>query len=197
VEIEFINNQVIGETKAVIAVNILGKLKNVIIRDNVCKSPENTEKVTCIFYLGELQNIIIEDNIFENCRTPEQSGELTNERPFFRNNQYINVERRDLQGTANFWQEPPYVVEPKCEEIVMVNNTYIPVIEVDMSTEYYVDGQEVLITGGAIKAQVKFPQKSNNVKCQHDRYLRGQGEKLILKFKRSERKWYEKYYQYV
>lgn len=189
--IKFVNNKVIGKTKPVTTASFLGKISNVIIRNNYHKCSNNLPNIACIFYFGDLQNIVVEGNTFENCRTPEQSAELTRERPLFRTNKYINVERRELQGTANFWQSPPYIVEPKFEEIVVFNNTGGPVIGVKMSTDYYVNGQEVLIVGGAGNRQIKFPQTSSTVECQRDRYLSGSNEKLRLRFQKSNRKWYE------
>lgn len=189
--IKFINNKVIGKTKSVTTANLFGKISNVTIRENYHKCTDSIPDIACVFYYGDLRNIVIERNTFENCRTPEQSARLTRERPLFRTNRYINVERRELQGTANFWQSPPYLVEPKFEEIVVLNNTGGPIIGVRMSTDYYVDGQEVLITGGAGNRQVKFPQTSSTVECQRDRYLSGSNEKLRLRFQKSDRKWYE------
>ncbi|KYC37745.1 hypothetical protein WA1_04295 [Scytonema hofmannii PCC 7110] len=194
-DIEFVNNKIIGETKPSITANLTGEISNIYIYNNYHFCNERLEKNACIFYFGDFQNIVIEENHFENCRTPEQSTSLTNERPLFRNNQYIKVERRELQGIANFWQKPPYIVEPKCEEIIVHNHTGNPIINVDMSTERYVNGQEVLIIGGASNAQVKFPQSSTTVKCQSDRYLSGKGEQLKLKFQKSDRKWYEVSYK--
>ena len=191
-DIKFYSNEILSENKPVVSVNIWGVLKNISIKSNRQKSINgNNIKSTCVVYFGNLQNIVIEENIFENCRTPEQSSSLSNERPLFLNNQYIDVERRELQGTANFWQAAPYIVEPKFEELVVNNNTVNPVIEVDMSTEHYVDGQEILIVGGASKAQVKFPQNSKTIQCKSDRYIGGNAEKLKLRFNRSDQKWYE------
>jgi polygalacturonase len=190
-DIKFYSNKILSEKKPVTAVNILGIIQNFIIKNNLYQSDyENNLNSPCIVYFDNLQNIVIEDNIFENCRTPEQSSTLSNERPLFRKNQYINVERRDSQGIANFWHTAPYIVEPKFEELAIKNNTGNSVIEVEMNTEHYVDGQEVLITGGASKAQVKFPQNSKTIQCKSDRYLSGT-EKLKLRFNRSKQKWYE------
>ncbi|KAF3884592.1 MULTISPECIES: right-handed parallel beta-helix repeat-containing protein [Nostocales] len=190
-DIEFLNNKIIGENHPTVTANLTGENNNIYIYNNTHFVNEKLEKTACIFYFGELQNIVIGDNKFENCRTPEQSASLTNERPLFRNNQYINVERRELQGIANFWQSPPYIIEPKCEEIVVLNNTGNSIISVDMSTKHYVNGQEILIVGGASDAQVKFPQNSTTVKCHGDRYLSGKGERLRLKFQKSDLTWYE------
>ncbi|OKH53132.1 hypothetical protein NIES2101_12420 [Calothrix sp. HK-06] len=191
-DIKFFLNEIVSEKEPVVSVNFSGILKNIIIKQNRQRSTNGINiKSPCIAYLGDLQNIVIEDNIFENCRTPEQSSTLFNERPLFRNNQYIDVERRDLQGTANFWHAPPYIVEPKFEELVVKNNTGNPVIEVEMRIEHYADGQEILIVGGASKAQVKFPQNSKTIQCKNDMYLGGNAEKLKLRFNRSDQKWYE------
>jgi hypothetical protein len=190
--IKFYSNEIFSDKRSVVSIHIFGVLKNTFIKKNRHKSTNgNNIKTPCIIYFGDLKNIVIRDNIFENCRTPEQSSSLFNERPLFLDNQYIDVERRDLQGTANFWNAPPYIVEPKFEELVVKNSTGNSVIEVDMSIEHYVDGQEVLIVGGASKAQVKFSRKSKTIQCKSDRYLSGNGEKLRLRFNRSEQKWYE------
>jgi hypothetical protein len=190
--IKFYSNEILSKERAVISVNIWGKLKNIHVKDNLQKSNDfNNIQVPCVVYFGNLQNIIIENNTFKNCRTPEQSAPLSNERPLFRNNQYVDVERRDLQGIANLTQAPPYIIEPKFEEILIINNTNHPLIEVEMSTDYYVDGQQVLILGDASNAKVKFPKNSSTLKCVSDRYLSGQGEKLKLIFNKADRKWYE------
>lgn len=60
-----------------------------------------------------------------------------------------------------------------------------------MSSDFYVDGQEVLFAGGASNARVKFPRNSSTIQCLSDRYLVGQAEQLILKFNKSTLKWYE------
>ena len=190
--IRFLANEIVSENKSVVSIHIFGELKNVIFKNNRQKSTNgNYIKSPCVIYYGDLQNIVIEDNIFENCLTPEQASFLSNERPLFLNNQYIDVERRDLQGTANFSQAPPYIIEPKFEELLVKNNTGNPVIQVDMSTEHYVDGQEILIVGGMSQAQVKFSQNSKTIQCKSDRYLGGNAEKLRLRFNRSDQKWYE------
>lgn len=183
-DIEFSFNEINGKNTEVTSANLADSLMNVSIKNNVLKCADRLAKVACVFYWGNLQNIVIENNTFENCRTPEQSSILTKERPLFRNNRYLNVERRELQGTANFWQSPPYIVEPKFEEIVLKNNTNNRIIQVNISTDYYVDGQEVMIMLDGSKGQIKFPN-------QNDRYLNNNGEKIKLKFNKSERKWYE------
>ncbi|MCP6759264.1 MAG: glycoside hydrolase family 55 protein [Fischerella sp. CENA71] len=189
--IKFYSNEIIAQEKSVISINIWGILKNIHIKKNRQKSIyKNNTYTPCVVYFGDLQNIVIEDNIFENCLTPEQSAHLSNERPLFLNNQYIDVLRRESQGTANIWQSS-YIVEPKFEEIVVFNKTSTSFVEVAMSTDYYVDGQEVLIVGGANNEQVKFSQNSSTIRCQSDRYLSGKGEKLKLRFNKSNRKWYE------
>ncbi|MCX7593604.1 MAG: right-handed parallel beta-helix repeat-containing protein [Fischerella sp.] len=189
--IEFYGNEIKGETRPVTTAYIWSKLSKVYIKKNRQKCASGLRKIPCIFYYGDLQDIVIEENWFENCCTPEQAAPLTNERPLFRNNQYVNAERRDSQGSANLWYQPPYFLEPKCEEIMVVNNTDNLVIEVGMKTNYYVDEQEVLITGDRDNRQVKFPQNSNTIQCQSDRYVSGKGEKLRLRFRKSENKWYE------
>jgi hypothetical protein len=190
-EVEFVNNQIRGEKQPVTTAHLWAKQSNFFIRNNSHICAEALPKVACILYYGDLQNIFIEDNRFENCRTPEQIADLSNERPLFRNNLYVNVERRPFQGIAIFWEQPPYIVIPKCEEMIVINNTGNSAIEVEMSTEHYVDGQEVFIVGGASSARVKFPQNSRTIQCQSDRYLSGQGEQLRLRFQKSSRKWYE------
>lgn len=92
--IEFSSNEIKGVTKLVVTANIFGTLSNVLIKNNHHIGANNLEKIACIFYFDNLENIVIEYNTFENCRTPEQVAVITNERPLFRNNQYINVERR-------------------------------------------------------------------------------------------------------
>lgn len=189
--IQFYRNQIQGINKPVITANIFGTLNNVVIRNNYHTGAEKFKAIACIFYFGNLRNIVIANNIFKNCRTPEQSSELVNERPLFRTNQYINVERRELQGYVNFWQQPPYIIEPKFEQVLVANNSGKSVIEVVMSSDFYVDGQEVLFAGGASNARVKFPRNSSTIQCLSDRYLVGQAEQLILKFNKSTLKWYE------
>jgi Right handed beta helix region len=190
-DIEFVNNQIKGEKQPVTTTYIWAKQSHVFVRNNSHIGAENLPKIACIFYYGDLQNIFIENNRFENCRTPEQLADLSNERPLFRDNLYINVERRPFQGTAIFWQQPPYTVIPKHEEVIIINNTGNPVIEVDMNTDHYVNGQEVFVMGGASNARVKFPQNSRTIQCHSDRYLSGQGEQLRLRFQKSDKKWYE------
>lgn len=188
--IEFIENEVKGEKEAVILAKIFGQLSNATINLNNHKN-EKLNSLACVFYFGNLQNVVIEKNRFENCRTPEQLAALSNERPLFRNNQYINVERRDSQGTRIFSRSLPYMIEPKFEEIVVINNTDNPIIEVGISTDYYVEGQEVLIIAGTSKWPIKLPKSSSTVQCQSDRYLSDKGERLRLRFKKTDRKWHE------
>lgn len=188
--IEFAFNKINAKSVGVTAVNLAGNLINVSIKNNVLNSSE-IDKRACIYYWGNFQNIVIEDNIFENCRTPEQSSNLTNERPLFRNNQYFNVERRDLQGKSNFWRESPYIIEPKFEEVLVENNTKNRVIQVSMSIDKYVDGQEVMIMVDGSRGQIKFPKKSSKIQCRKDRYLSHKDDKLQLRFQKSDNKWYE------
>ncbi|MHC5738684.1 right-handed parallel beta-helix repeat-containing protein [Nostoc sp.] len=191
--IQFYQNEIYGQKKPISTAYLFGKLSNVVIKNNYHQAATNTQKVACILYYADLENIVIENNIFKNCRTPEQSADLTNERPLFRNNQYINVERRNAQGAYILWwgQETPYIVTPKCEELVLNNDTSSGVTTVSMSISHYVDGQEVLVTGGSINKKVKLPKNSNTIQCQSDRLLSGEGEKVRLKFKKSSQKWYE------
>ncbi|GAB1542309.1 hypothetical protein NUACC21_49830 [Scytonema sp. NUACC21] len=190
--IKFYSNEVIAEKASVISLNIWGDIKNLHAKNNHQTSTyQSNTNTPCVVYFDKLQNVVIEDNIFENCRTPEQSSGLSYERPLFRNNKYINAERRELQGVINFRQSPPYIVEPKFEEMVVRNETGNPVIEVSMSTDYYVDGQEVLIVGGESYAQIKFPKYSSTLELKCDRYLRGQSEEIRLRFNKLARKWYE------
>ncbi|MEH1819252.1 MAG: right-handed parallel beta-helix repeat-containing protein [Nostoc sp.] len=191
--IEFYQNEIYGQTVPVTTAYLFGKLSNVVIKNNYHQGSNNAPMVGCILYYADLTNIVIENNIFKNCRTPEQPANLTNERPLFRNNQYINVERCDTQGSYILWwgQETPYIITPKCEEVVLSNTTNSAVITIGMSISSYVDGQEVLVTGGSINKKVKLPQNSDTIQCQSDRLLSGRGEKLTLRFKKSSQKWYE------
>ncbi|MEH1802647.1 MAG: right-handed parallel beta-helix repeat-containing protein [Nostoc sp.] len=191
--IDFYQNEIYGQQKPITTAYLFGKLSNVVIKSNYHQAGINAPIAACICYYADLENIVIENNIFKNCHTPEQSADLTNERPLFRNNQYINVERRDTQGSYIFWwgQETPYMVAPKCEELVLNNVTSSAVTTVSMSISRYVDGQVVLVTGGSIEKKVKLPKNSDTIQCQSDRLLSGQGEKVRLKFKKSSQKWYE------
>ncbi|BAY97605.1 hypothetical protein NIES37_15470 [Tolypothrix tenuis PCC 7101] len=189
-KIEFSFNEINGITVGVTAANLAGNLQNILIKNNVLTCSD-VDKRACVYYWGDLQNIVIEDNIFENCRTPEQSSDINNERPLFRNNQYLNVERRDFQGKSNFWQEPPYILEPKYEEILVANNTNNRSIQVNMSIDKYVDGQEVIIMVDSSRGNIKFPKKSSTIQCQKDRYLKRKDDKIRLKFQKADSKWYE------
>ncbi|BAY31549.1 hypothetical protein NIES2107_34080 [Nostoc carneum NIES-2107] len=186
--IEFSFNKIKGN--GVTAANLAGNLTNIFIKNNVLTASD-IDKRACIYYWGDFQNIVIEDNIFENCRTPEQSSSITNERPLFRNNKYFNVDRRDLQGKSNFWQEPPYIIEPKSEEVLVENNTKNRVIQVSMSIDKYVDGQEVMIMVDGSRGQIKFPKKSSKIQCRKERYLSHKDDKLQLRFQKADNKWYE------
>ncbi len=86
----FANNEIYAKTKPVITAHIWGNLSNVEIKNNHQYSTDNLGQSNSIFYYGNLQNILVKDNVFENCHTPQQLAELTNERPLFQNNQYIN-----------------------------------------------------------------------------------------------------------
>ncbi|BBD69170.1 hypothetical protein NIES4072_35010 [Nostoc commune NIES-4072] len=191
--IQFNQNEIYGQTQPVSMAHIFGELSNVVIKDNFHKAATNVTKVSCILYYDNLKNIVIENNFFENCRTPEQLGDLTNERPLFRNNQYINVERRDTQGSCvlSWEQETPYMVTPKCEEVVLHNMTSTTITTMSMNISRYVDGQEVLVIGGTIKRKVKLPQNSATIECQSDRFISAKGEKVRLKFNKYNQKWYE------
>lgn len=191
--IQFNQNEIYGQTQPVTMAHLFGELSNVVIKGNSHKAATNVKNASCILYYNNLKNIVIENNVFENCRTPEQSSDLTNERPLFINNQYINVERRDTQGSCVLWgeQETPYMVTPKCEEVVLHNITSNTVATIGMSISRYVDGQELLVTGGTIKGKVKLPQNSVTIECQSDRFISGKGEKIRLKFNKSKQKWYE------
>ncbi|MCC5632340.1 right-handed parallel beta-helix repeat-containing protein [Nostoc sphaeroides CHAB 2801] len=192
-DIEFYQNEIYGKREPVTTASLFGELSNIVIKNNYHQGSNNAPLVGCIFYYADLKNIVIENNIFKNCRTPEQLADLTNERPLFINNEYINVQRRDRQGSYLLWwrQEIPYMVTPKCEELVLENITSSTIITIDMSISRYLDGQEVLVTGGSFKSQVKLPQNSATIQCQSDRFLRGQGEEVRLKFNKSKQKWYE------
>jgi polygalacturonase len=190
--IEFSSNQIYSTAIDVSTVYMFGTVSNVVIKNNHHIPDASAPNNGCILYLGNLKNIVVENNIFENCFTPQQMSTLTNERPLFRNNQYINVERLYSQGAFSFWQaQPPYLVEPKCEEAVLINNTSNPAIEVTMSTSRYINGQEVLLTGGSINRKLKIPRNSATIQCNSDRFLSGQGEKIRLKFDKANLKWYE------
>ncbi len=191
--IQFYQNEIYGQKKSITTAYLFGKLSNVVIKNNYHQATTNAPIVACVFYYGDLKNIVIENNIFKTCRTPEQLADVTNERPLFRNNQYINVERRNSQGSyvLSGGEQTVQMVTPKCEELVLNNLTSSAVTTVGISVSRYIDGQDVLLTGGSINKKIKLPRNSDTIQCQSDRLLSGRGEKLRLRFKKSSQKWHE------
>ena len=126
-------------------------------------------------------------NEFSDCRTPEQSAWVKNERPLFLRNVYTHSERRNTQAVFTITTGQPRIT-PHFEEVIVYSGDPKAVLELE--TAGYPDGQLLAIRGGTPDAPVKFTPGAASYSVRSGHTLKGVGL-LRFKFDRKSSKWVE------
>src|SRR5271157_2431353 len=168
--ITFTNNTV---TRGGCLANFYASAESVFVRNNqfTGKVVGSNNGATAVFY-GAItcHNTFVENNSFTDCRTPEQTAQVTGERPLFGANTYVNNERRDQQ--ASYWiSAAAPKVTPHFEQVAVFTNTNNTIAQLE--TANYPDGQIVEVTGGSANAQVKFAAGQSSYTVSRDTSLNG------------------------
>ena len=188
--IKFIENQIYNVARATLAASIFGDVQDVIIQGNTFTPLTKNGQSIAMYYWGNLNNIKVINNTFNNCLTPQQTNQITKERPLFDGNQYLNCKSQVNQGLFLIPNNQP--LEPKSEICQIVNNSSNLIELVNISTSYYADSQKIIVTGGSPNKQIKLPQRSDSIQCAQERILNGsKGETLTLQFDKAALKWKE------
>jgi hypothetical protein len=83
-----------------------------------------------VYRNATISDCVIKGNQFADCRPPEQTAPVANERPLFARNIYRNTERRDAQASFTITSARPRVT-PHYEEIVVHSGDPGAVIEIE------------------------------------------------------------------
>jgi hypothetical protein len=140
---------------------------------------------TCLIYSDDLSGIRFEHNTIARGRTPEQSSTLGTERPRIRRNVYDDCEDRH----STFYVNGTTVV-PKGDQCWVWNATTSATVDASLATTQYVDGHELLVTGGTPTRKVRLPKASPNLVLAADILLDGSTSARFV-FNGSDRKWHQ------
>ena len=161
-----------------------------IIRKNTFSGldPANPGLSTAVTYgAATISHCAITENQFTDCRTPEQSAWIKNERPLFAGNIYKNPERRSQQAIFTITAAQPKIT-PHFEEVTIYSSD--PKAAPEFETANYPDGQLLTIRGGTAKAPVKFSPNASTFAVQSKHTLTG-ANTLRLRFDQKSSKWME------
>ncbi|WP_156176316.1 Ig-like domain-containing protein [Hymenobacter terrenus] len=177
-------------TKSASLVSFFAKQRNIAVRNNTFTgySAANPGLSTSVFYgASDLINGVVEGNLFTNCRTPEQTTGIGNERPLFRNNSYANAEWRELQGYYNI--TPGNLnVTPHFEYIAIAAS--VPNLVPRFETVGYANDQRLEVFAGSVSNPVRFATGQASYYVAQDRVLDGT-QSLFLHFDGTQGKWVE------
>ena len=140
-----------------------------------------------VYGAAEITHCAITDNQFADCRTPEQSAWIKNERPLFLRNSYNNTERRDTQGVFTITANQPKAT-PHFESVTVFSAD--PSAAVEFETSGYPDGQLLTVRGGSAKEPVIFSPGASSYSVKTKRALTGDGA-LHFRFDQKAAKWVE------
>lgn len=181
------NNQAV---RCTMLVNFIARATGWTVRKNTFTGPDpqNPGLATSVVYgAATISGCAITDNQFTDCRTPEQSAGITNERPLFLRNLYKNSERRDTQAKFTITSAQPKAT-PHFEEITLYSGD--PKVAVEFETTGYPDGQLLTVSGGTPDAPVRLIPGAASYAVQSKRSLKGAGA-LHFRFDKKTSKWVE------
>jgi hypothetical protein len=177
-------------------VSFFGSQSNIVVRNNTFsgKDPGNKGLSTAVVYgAATIHSALVEGNSFTDCRTPEQSAGIDGERPFFRNNRYLNVERRDRQGSFGIssagepWASP--FITPHFEEVQLDPSQAAVIAQLD--TALYPDGQCVTFKGLRTDNAAEFAVGGSGYTVAQDRYVKAPADSLKLWYSSATHRWVE------
>lgn len=171
-------------------VNFTANATGWVIRKNTFTGLDPTNpglSTAAVYGAANITHCAITDNQFADCRTPEQSAWIKNERPLFLRNIYKNTESRSLQGVFTLAGDQSKVT-PHFEEVTVYASD--PKAAVEFETAGYPDGQLLTVRGGSAKAPVKFIPGAASYAVKSPRILKGAGA-FQFRFDRKTSKWVE------